>query len=698
MFAETLDKPVKYLKGVGPVRAEILARLGISTVRDLMLYFPKEHDDRRSFKKISGITDGETAAVSVKVEIAGIKNIGPKLAVFKAAVSDNTGVLYAAFFKKPNYRYDVFQKLKKDFVPGSKVMVYGKIERMPGGREMRVEEYEPLGQGHMDTIHTGRIVPIYPLTEGLNGRFLRALIKSALETRLHLVDEIIPHGIAATLPIPSFRKALEQYHFPDSFEMRDKARARIAFEEFLLLGLAMLISKNQNAARRKKREYRVTGELLKPFRNGLGFEFTRAQKHVINEIFSDLQSCRPMNRLLVGDVGSGKTVVALSAALLAMENGHQAAFMAPTEILAGQHFLTIRNFLAPVNVKAAMLTGSTPLPAKRQIRKNLSEGTVQLIVGTHALLERSISFKSLGLVIIDEQHKFGVVQRQGLREKGFTGDPPDVLVMTATPIPRTLALTVYGDLDVSSINELPPGRRPVKTLSVNEQRAYEFVRSELRKGRQAYIVFPLIEESDKMELKSVMGEAENLSKNVFPEFKIGFLHGQMPGERKERIMLDFRDRKIEILASTTVIEIGLDVPNATVMVIEHSERFGLASLHQLRGRVGRAPGVDSYCLLVGDPGTEDSKERIEVMLSTNDGFKIGEIDLRLRGPGKFFGTVQHGLPELKVGDLARDVSLISEARKAAGEILKKGLLEREKPLREALLKAYGDRMDLPRVG
>ncbi|MEW6041311.1 MAG: ATP-dependent DNA helicase RecG [Elusimicrobiota bacterium] len=696
-MGNTLTQPVKYLKGVGPARSKILARVGIFTVKDLLYYFPKEHDDRRTIKKISELSNGEVTTISGKVEATDVISYGPKLSVFKAAISDNSGVIYASFFKKPNYRYDVFKKLKSDFTRGTKVILHGRAEKNNFVCQIIPEEYELLKNDYSDTIHTGRIVPIYPLTEGLHSRFLRELIKSALDKYVNEITEIIPYKFTTNLKMMSLKKALKQYHFPDNFQLLQEARKRLAFEEFVLHQTAMLLSKKQNKYVLKNRTYKVQGNLLKPFKNALGFEFTQSQKKVINEIFNDMQSPAAMNRLLIGDVGSGKTVVALSSALLAIENGFQVAFMAPTEILAEQHYYTVKNLFKNIDVRYTLLIGSTPVKEKMNILKKLSAGELDIIIGTHALIESRVSFKSLGLIIIDEQHKFGVIQRQKLRGKSSKGSCPDVLVMTATPIPRTLALTVYGDLEVSSITELPPGRKPPKTFYTSEQESYEFVKSEVKGGRQAYIVFPLVEESDKLELKSVMGEVKNLKENVFPDFKVGLLHGQMPGKIKEETMLAFRDKKIEILVATTVIEVGLDIPNATVMVIEHSERFGLASLHQLRGRIGRSTEMDSFCLLSGSPKTEEAKKRIEVMLSTNDGFKIGEMDLKLRGTGQFFGTMQHGLSELKIGDITRDIDIIVRAREVAGKIIESGL-EKEFPLKTALLETYAGRIQLSQIG
>ncbi|MFH2069848.1 MAG: ATP-dependent DNA helicase RecG [Elusimicrobiota bacterium] len=699
-----LSGSVQYLKGVGPARANGLSKLGILTIRDLLYYFPKRYEDRRLYKKILELKDGEIATVSGKIELTDVVAMHPKLAVFKAAVSDGSGIIFAMFYKRPSYRYDVFNKLKTVLVPGTRIILHGRVEIFHNTRQIRTEEYEVLAGDETDRLHTGRIVPVYPGAEGVPCRFLRSIIKQAVERFSKYVPEIVPPGYEKTVDETPVKYAMEQIHFPDEFDKIERARKRLAFDEFLILELAMLLSKRQHSEKRKNRDIRILKNLLTPFRQRLGFDFTRPQKKVINEIFMDMTSAKPMNRLLMGDVGSGKTVVALSAVLLAIENGYQAAMMAPTEILAEQHYYTTKNFLNDLSVRTALLTGSTPQSKKRDIVRSLAEGGIDLLIGTHALIESRVRFGKLALVVIDEQHKFGVMQRHKLHRKGALTEeasPPDVLIMTATPIPRTLALTIYGDLDVSVIDELPSGRLPVTTMHADEPFAWDFIAKKIREGRQAYIVFPLVEESDKIELKAAVQEARRLSMDVFPEFRVGLLHGQMKGADKEKAMLDFRDRKYDILIATTVIEIGIDIPDATVIVIEHADRFGLSTLHQLRGRVGRKSGVESYCLLLGEPKTDEAKKRMNTLISTTDGFVIAEKDLEIRGPGEFFGVQQHGALPLKIGDIFRDIGIINRTRKLAGEILSNDpALAGRKHLnmKEELIRNYAGRFFLPQTG
>ncbi len=700
-----LENSIKFLKGVGPERAKLFNKLGIKTIKDLLTYFPKRYEDRRTYKKIAQLIDGETVTVSGFVEMSEVIQLTPKLAIFKIAISDSTGIIYATFYKKPNYRYDVFKKLKKDFSKGNKVIVHGKVEKFYNTKQIRVEEYEILSGDKTDLIHTDRIVPVYQLTEGLNNRFFRTIIKQAQEKYLKFWNEILPEKIKIENNLQNIKYAIQKIHFPEDFNEIDISRRRIAFDELLLLELAMVISKKITKENKKGYTYQIKKNLLTPFKQKLGFEFTRSQKKVINEIFNDMCSEYPMNRLLIGDVGSGKTVVALSAILLAIENNYQAAFMAPTEVLAEQHYYTIKQFLSELNLKIELLTSSVSSSQKKTIMDKLASGEIDLIIGTHALIEEKIKFKNLKLVIIDEQHKFGVTQRQKLLQKGYSKNKQtgiDVLIMTATPIPRTLSLTIYGDLDISIIDELPPGRRPVKTLHLTEEyKAYEFVKKEIEEGHQAWIVFPLVEESDKLELKSAITEAKKLKETFFNKYNVGLLHGQMPGKEKEITMLYFRRGLYDILITTTVIEIGLDVPNATVIVIEHADRFGLATLHQLRGRVGRNKDLVSYCILLGEPKTEEAKKRFEIMISTNDGFLIAEEDLKIRGPGEFFGTMQHGLPELKIGDIFKDIDTINTTRSIAEKIIQKDryLSSSEyRNLKFELLRKYGDRFTLSQVG
>ncbi|MHB9154671.1 MAG: ATP-dependent DNA helicase RecG [Endomicrobiales bacterium] len=697
-----LDDHIQYLKGVGPHKAKILSRLGIVTVRELLNYFPREYDDRRTFTRIAQLCAGSRATISGKVEAADSLVLNRSLSLFKVAVSDGSGIAFGLFYRKmnPYHRHDVFGSLKKIFIPGNRVILNGTVEINFGEKQIKTDDYESCEtQGNSLPFPFGRIVPVYPLTEGVRQKWLRELMKAALEKYSDEWPDPVPGGAAGRSRFKAAAEALRHIHFPPDFSAAQEARNRLAFDEFLLLETALSLARRKIKVRSKPRRYEIKKDLLTPFREHLNFEFTPAQKKVIKEIFTDLQTTEPMNRLLMGDVGSGKTVVAVSSMLLAIENGFQAALLAPTEILAEQHYLTLQKLLSGLPVRTGLLTGR--LSAKRKEKKKLLEeaaaGGIDLLVGTHALLEKNIVFRNLALIVIDEQHRFGVLQRAALREKG---EHADVLIMTATPIPRTLALTLYGDTDVSVIDRLPPGRKPVQTLHLDEPAAYELVKREVRSGHQAYIVYPLVEESDKVELKAAVREAEHLSASVFNGFRVGLLHGQMGAEEKEKVMLEFRAGGYDILISTTVIEVGIDVPNATAMVIEHADRFGLATLHQLRGRIGRGPAASS-CVLCGSPKTDDARKRIDVMLSTTDGFVIAEEDLTLRGPGEFFGTAQHGMPVLKAGNLVTDTALIEEAKERS-----RGIVEKDPALsapgnaslRAELLRAFRGRFGLFKIG
>ena len=700
---QTPDTSVQYLKGIGPHRAKLLSRMGISTIRDLLGYFPREYEDRRHAAKIATLAAGQKAVILGKVEAGETIRLNASLSVFKAAIADGTGIVFALFYRKTNpyARHDVFAKLKEDFTQGNYVYIYGQIEINFGEKQIRAEEHErylPDRQNN-ETIHFGYVVPVYPLTEGVQQKWFRKLMRDAVEKYgASWVDILIPE-IRNRHGFPTAPEAIRQIHFPDNHATAERARQRLAFDEFLLLETALEIVRTKNKSVSKPQRYCIQRRLLTPFREQLGFSFTHAQKKVINEIFASMEQPEPMNRLLMGDVGSGKTVVALSAILLALENGYQAAMLAPTEILAEQHFLNLSRMLEGLPVTCALMTGrlSSKKKDKRDIQKSIADGTVNLVIGTHAILEKEVQFKNLTLIVIDEQHRFGVLQRASLQQKTTA---PDVLVMTATPIPRTLALTLYGDLDVSVIDSLPAGRKPVTTIHCPESYAWELVKTEIRKGRQAYIVYPLVEESDKLELKAAVKEAGELSKGIFREFRVGLLHGQLPQPEKERVMADFRAGCYDLLIATTVIEVGIDMPNATVMVIEHADRFGLATLHQLRGRIGR--GTDrSFCALLGNPRSEDARKRFEIMTKTHDGFIIAEEDLALRGPGEFFGTAQHGMPALKAGNLIKDTQIIASAKTLARDIISNdpSLLQPvHAPWRSELSRLYSGRFGLSKIG
>lgn len=654
----TVSTQIQYLKGIGPAKAKLFERLGVQTVEELLHYYPRTYQDRRL-----GAPPNEynsDALVVFKGRVLRTQEIPARsVLIFKAFLEDEKGAqIECTWFKKRMYRgfrFDPFGTLKKDFKMNNEVWVIGKRDDKNNffGNKITVDEHYPA-QDALTQLHAGRLTPIYALTEGLNNKNFRQFVHEALHSgTLEREPEILPAELLSKRKLLSAPQALKAIHFPNSLAELESARTRLAYEEFLLLAAAWGIKRTQTKILAKDYSYQIHKTLLTPFRKQLGFEFTNSQKKVINEIFNDLCSPRPMNRLLQGDVGSGKTVVALCAMLLAVENGYQAVLMAPTEILAEQHFLTFKRLLTGLNVRLAVLTSSTKAAAKKKLLKELADGEIDILVGTHAVIQDGVQFRNLRLAVIDEQHRFGVKQRSRLKEKTAK---LDLLTMTATPIPRTLALAFYGDLEVSTLNELPPGRQPIKTETATSKLAYDRVREEVLKGRQAYIVFPLIEESEKISAKAVTEEFEKL-KHVFPQFRLAVLHGQMSQSEKESVMADFAAHKTDILVATPVIEVGIDVKNATVMVIENAERFGLASLHQLRGRVGRGEH-ESYCILVPQHAGSVAKERVDIICATRDGFKIGERDMQLRGPGEILGTRQSGELEFKAGDIFKDKNIL----------------------------------------
>ncbi|MEE9316481.1 MAG: ATP-dependent DNA helicase RecG [bacterium] len=652
-----LNMSVQFLKGVGPERARILKKIGIETVGDLITYFPFRHEDRSHLKLFAQITPGEEATVLAVVAEHQIIPTRGRRPLLKILLEDGSGKATMVCF---NQLY-----LKDSLPPGTSIVLHGKFERTFRDLQITNFIYEKLAGEEDDLIHTKRIVPIYQVASKLNSRFLRTLIKRALDSYLSYLREALSETILREYNLMPYQQAVYNIHFPSTREKRKDARRRLIFEEFFFWELAMALRKRQVKIIDKNRKYQLRKNLLTAFKEKLPFDFTSAQKRVIREIFNDLMSPKPMNRLLQGDVGSGKTVVALAAILLVVENGYQAAVMAPTEILAEQHYLTLRQMLEGLQVKVELATGKMGQKKKREVYQRIVRGESQIIIGTHALIEQGVKFSNLALAVIDEQHKFGVVQRARLRKKG---ENLDILVMTATPIPRTLTLTVYGDLDVSIIDQLPPGRRKILTQRLSEEKAYQMVIDGVRKGQQAYIVYPIINESDKLELRAAVKMAERLMATVFKDLRVGLLHGQMKSDEKEQVMMKFLNREFDILITTTIIEVGIDVANACLMVIEHSERFGLATLHQLRGRVGRGT-EQSLCILLGQTKTEEAKKRTQIMLETNDGFRIAEEDLRLRGGGEFFGTQQHGLPEFKIGNIVFDHRELELARQAAFHLI-----------------------------
>lgn len=660
---------IEHLKGIGPAKAKLFERLGISSVADLLHYYPRTYQDRRE----NAAAELNPPSLTVfKGKVLRTQLIPARsVLIFKAFLADEkNNQIECTWFKKRSFRafrFDPFALIKKDFKTNAQVWVIGRKENRNNffDHKITVEEYYPAAAPD-SAWHAGRITPIYALTEGLTNKQFRLFMQEALhEAEAAGEPDILPPALSEKRKFLGSAQALRAVHFPNSLAELENARARLAYEEFLLLATAWGVKRTQTKAVAKGYTYEIKKHLLTPFRQNLGFEFTNSQKKVINEIFADLQSPLPMNRLLQGDVGSGKTLVALSAMLLAAENGYQSAIMAPTEILAEQHYLTFQKILKKLKVPVAVLTSSTKTPERRKILAALADGSLCVVVGTHALLQEDVRFKNLKLAVIDEQHRFGVRQRGLLKEKTAK---LDLLTMTATPIPRTLALAFYGDLAVSTLTELPPGRRPIATQQADEYQANHLVAQEVQKGRQAYIVYPLIEESENISAKAVSEEFEKLKK-IFPQFKLAMLHGQMSRTEKENVMKDFAAHKTDILVATPVIEVGIDVPNATVMVIQNAERFGLASLHQLRGRVGRGQ-YDSQCILVAQHKGSVALERLRIICDSCDGFKIGERDMQLRGPGEILGTRQSGELEFKAGDFFKDRNILQWALDDRDELLR----------------------------
>jgi len=662
-----LDVPAQYVKGVGPARAVQLARLGLHTVEDLLYHAPHRYEDRSHLASIASLVPGQKQTTEGVVLALSEKRHGAYQ--FVAALSDNTAVLQAIWFGQ---RY-----LRRVIRRGTRLIVHGKVERA-GKLQMMVEEFEILTGDDTDTLHTGRIVPMHPATEGLSPRVLRTIIAQALSQYRDGVPEVLSPAIRHRHDLLPLGEALRAIHFPTSLQEADAAHRRLAFDELLILQLGVLMRRQALQTIDKGVRYAGDGDLLHRFIGALPYPPTRAQRRVLDEIAADLRRPAPMNRLLHGDVGSGKTVVAAAALWLCVGGGYQGALMAPTEILAEQHYLTFRRLLAPLGVRVGLVTGGAAKREREHVRDALRAGDVDVAIGTHALLEEGVTFGRLGLVVVDEQHKFGVTQRATLRRKGFH---PDVLVMTATPIPRTLSMTLYGDLDVSVLDEMPPGRGAVRTYVRGPEKrpeVYAWVREQVGSGRQAYIVCPLIEESEKLQVEAAVRLAERLSEEVFRDVPLSVLHGRMRPEEKEQVMDAFRGGTTKILVATPVIEVGIDVPQATIMVIEDADRFGLAQLHQLRGRIGRGTGA-SHCILLSALATDAARERMETMAHTHDGFVVAQRDLELRGPGEILGTRQHGLPDLRIADPLADVAILELARDEARRLLADdpGLTRRE---------------------
>ena len=680
-----LNDSVQFIKGVGPNRAKLLNLLGVNTVQDLIDYYPRAYEDRTKVKKIEELEDGEEALIeAVTVSGVSVFRLRRNMTIVKVLVQDDTGRCLITWFNQDYIKTKIHAKEKYRF--------YGKITKKPGQIEMASPVFDKEGEQK----NTGKIVPIYPTTKGLSETVIRQAVENALNLLGEKIEDNLPEYICKKFNLMDEKNAVKQIHFPENMEELKRARTRLVFEELLTFQLALLSLKNQYENEVRGIKYSKDVHMSDVI-NTLPFNLTKAQLRVLEEIDSDMESEKPMNRLLQGDVGSGKTVVAMIAAYKAVKSGYQAAIMAPTTILATQHLENFNKTLGQFGIKCELLVSSVTKKQKGIILDKLKNGEIDIIIGTHALLQDNVEFKNLGLVVTDEQHRFGVKQRSIIAGKG---NNPDVLVMTATPIPRTLAIIVYGDLDISIIDELPPNRKKIDTVAVRENmsdRINDFIKKNVDGGRQAYIVCPFVDENEEMEdVKSVEKLAENYKNEVFKDYKVEILHGKMKPKDKEKVMQDFKDNKISILISTTVIEVGVDVPNANIMVIENAERFGLAQLHQLRGRVGRGE-FKSYCILKYNSNSSIVRQRMKTMTSTDDGFKIAEKDLELRGSGEFFGTKQHGLPEFKIANIFDDIKTLKLVQELALNIeMKDPKLEKEenKKLRKLVNKLREERIEL----
>jgi ATP-dependent DNA helicase RecG len=682
-----LTTPVQYVKGIGPRLAEILATKGIATVGDLLNYLPFRYEDRLNPRGIGELRAGEMATVIGEVRNSGLFRTR-KMPIFQLTVGRGRSKLRCLWFHG-TYLQDKFK-------PGQLIALYGKVEQDSRSGELQIvqPQFEMLGDAGTDgaddkaatSLEVGRIVPIYESAgQGrVTARWFRRVIRTALDDLTSDLAETIPAAVRERLALLSPREALWKVHWPEAGESladlqssRTPAHIRLIFEELFFIELGLELKRRQQKTQTGI-AFRLDDRVRQAIKKILPFHPTAAQKRVLKEIADDMQKPYPMRRLLQGDVGSGKTIIGFQAAIIAIENGYQVALMAPTEILAQQHYFSARRILENAGYRIVLLTGSLEPDRKREIRRHIVQGDAQLVIGTHALLEEKVEFAKPGLVIVDEQHRFGVLQRLKLMKKSGDGSAdknpaePDVLVMTATPIPRTLALTLYGDLDLSVLDELPPGRTPIVTRRITDDRSsevWDFLRKQVAKGHQVYVVYPVIAENEETELKAAIHMYRELSGKVFADLKVGLLHGRLDSELKDQVMRRFQNGELQILVATTVIEVGVDVPNATVMVIEHAERFGLAQLHQLRGRIGRG-AAKSYCILMtGGKVTEEGERRLDAMVRTNDGFQIAELDLELRGPGEFFGTRQAGMPSFRVANLIRDRQLLELAKREAAAVM-----------------------------
>ncbi len=679
--SSSLDTPIQYMKHIGPKKAALFQRLGIHTVGDLLFYLPRDYQDRRHVMPVIDAPVGETVVLKGKIIDVGVIHPKSRLVVIKALIQDESGIFQAVWF---NQSY-----LLKQLTVGRTLLLQGKLERKFNQLQMSVTDFEWI-----DDVGTWqpRIVPVYRSTENLHQKAIIQVIETAWDRYGHLIEEVLPQALLQSRVLMGRAAAVYQMHFPASFEQKEAARKRLAYEELFLLQSAIVqsgsLQKREGIAHAKE-----SGSLER-FLKILPFELTKAQLRVINEILDDMEQPYVMARLVQGDVGSGKTVVAAAAVNKAVSCGYQAALMAPTEILAQQHERTLTPLLNSLGIRTALLTGRTTAKQRQQILGGIAAHTIDFLIGTHAILEDEVTFADLSLAITDEQHRFGVLQREKLQGKAQS---PDILVMTATPIPRSLALTLYGDLSLSVVDELPPNRRPIQTYAVGydmEDRIFAFVEKEIKEGRQVFMVCPLVEESEKLDLQSAIETYEHLQKDVFSQYRVGLLHGKMKPAEKEAVMDDFVNNKIQILVATTVIEVGINIPNASIMLVRDAQRFGLAQLHQLRGRIGRGT-AQSYCVLMHHAASDVARERMHIMAESCDGFVIAEADLRLRGPGEFFGTRQHGLPELKCANLFQDAKLLEETREDAISMLSGDIVitESEKAAMDKQISKYLKRIN-----
>ncbi|MGN0031480.1 MAG: ATP-dependent DNA helicase RecG [Candidatus Gastranaerophilaceae bacterium] len=664
---------VMYIKGVGPKVAYKFNKLGIFTAQDLLMYFPKKHIDYSSRTLIKNLTIGQTTTVFGYIKSVSSFNTRNNLSVTKVIIADESGRFELSFFNAKSNRYTL-ERIKSQFPKDAGIMVSGVVKLNTYNNQLTMDKptYSIMSGEFLNNpdgnLNMARIVPVYTVCDGLNIKTLRKAIFNAVELYKNDIKNVVPDFIRTRLGLMDKQDAVEQIHFPKTMNDLDHARFSLIFEELFLIQLKLIRLRENTLKNLKSYALKVKKDgLVRRFIDGLPFELTSAQKRAVNEILNDMDSGAPMQRLLQGDVGSGKTVVAAIMLLAAIENGYQGAIMAPTEILAQQHYNNLVQWLTPLGLSIGLFLGSHGKKVRQKFETDLKNGQTHIAVGTHALIQENVEFANLGAIVVDEQHRFGVRQRNVLKKKSQN---PQMLTMTATPIPRTLALTVHGDLDLTIIDELPKGRKPIKTSLTGSHRAvWELIKKEVDAGRQAYVVYPLIDESETLSAKAATIEAEKLQNEVFPQYKIGLLHGKLKNDEKDAVMKDFKDGKYDILVSTTVVEVGVDVPNATVMVIENAERFGLSQLHQLRGRVGRN-SLQSYCILISSSRTQETRERLSIMTETNDGFVIAEKDLQLRGPGEFLGTRQSGLPDLIISDIVRDAKILEIARNEAIDFVK----------------------------